>query len=380
MLFDARVHEPLLEGAWRPADVEAEIRAIAREAEDALPGSDWWPVHPLDFEEGDPAVWHGIYMGAAGVVWALDHLARAGLHEPRLDYARLAGEVLESYLSRPEFDGPLSSVWNGEGGIALLAWLLAPTAALADRLAELLVVPDSDTLELMWGSPGLLVLADAMLERTGAQRWASAWRALADYLMLRWGEHVPGFWTQRLYGSSREHIGPAHGMVGVVAALARRPELMPRDALLTRTSQALAATALHEDANWPPSLQERLEHCSGTIRSQWSHGAPGVVASMAALPREDQLDSLLLAGGELTWAAAHLARAGEAFRGPRRRPSRGRPAALRPRPIFALDRRPRYRCVPPPMHHRHLGDACPRQLVRHGARRPACFGRTAVFA
>jgi Lanthionine synthetase C-like protein len=156
------------------------------------------------------------------------------------------------------------------------------------------------------GSPGLLVLADAMLERTGAQRWASAWRALADYLMLRWGEHVPGFWTQRLYGSSREHIGPAHGMVGVVAALARRPELMPRDALLTRTSQALAATALHEDANWPPSLQERLEHRSGTIRTQWCHGAPGVVASMAALPREDQLDSLLLAGGELTWAAGPL--------------------------------------------------------------------------
>jgi hypothetical protein len=90
----------------------------SQHSEDALPGSDWWPVHPLDFQEGDPAVWHGIYMGAAGVVWALDHLARAGLHEPRLDYARPADEVLESYLSRPEFDGPLSSAWNGEGGIA----------------------------------------------------------------------------------------------------------------------------------------------------------------------------------------------------------------------------------------------------------------------
>jgi hypothetical protein len=168
-------------------------------------------------------VWHGIYMGAAGVVWALDYLARAGVHEPRLDYAALAGEVLDSYLSRPEFDGPLASLWIGEGGIALVAWLLAPTPGLAERMAKLVVVPEGDSLELMWGSPGLLLIADAMLERTAEQRWASAWRVLADHVLLRWGERVAGFWTQRLYGSNAEYIGPAHGMAGVVAALARRP-------------------------------------------------------------------------------------------------------------------------------------------------------------
>jgi len=42
--------------------------------------------------------------------------------------------------------------------------------ALADRLSELVVVdPDGDTLELLWGSPGLLLIADAMLERTGRE-------------------------------------------------------------------------------------------------------------------------------------------------------------------------------------------------------------------
>ena len=308
VLFDPRVHEPLLEGTWRVADVEAEIRTIAREAEDALPGGEWWPVHPLDVEEGDPAVWHGLYMGAAGVVWALDYLARVGLYEPRLDYAALAGRVLESYLKRPEFDDARASLWMGEAGIALLAWRLAPTPALADRLAELAVVPESDTLELMWGSPGLLIVADVMLTRTGDQRWASAWRELADQLMLRCGEHVPGFWTQDLYGSRDEYIGPAHGMAGIVAALARRPELMAFDVLVSATSQPVAASAVREGrhANWPPTLQERLVHHSGTIRTQWCHGAPGVVASLAALPREDQLDALLTAGGELTWTAGPL--------------------------------------------------------------------------
>jgi len=196
----------------------------------------------------------------------------------------------------------------GEAGIGLLAWRLRPTRALADRLAELAVVDDGETLELMWGSPGLLILADVMLTRTGDQRWASAWRALADHLLGRYGEHVPGFWTQRLYGSSDELIGPAHGMAGVVAALARRPELMPLDTLVVTTSEAVASTAVREGtlANWPPSLRDRLVHRTGTIRTQWCHGAPGVVASLAALPREERLDSLLTAGGELTWTAGPL--------------------------------------------------------------------------
>ena len=63
MLFDARAHEDLLEGAWRPAEVEAEIRTIARGAEEALRDRDWWPVHPLDAEDGDPDAFHGVYLG-----------------------------------------------------------------------------------------------------------------------------------------------------------------------------------------------------------------------------------------------------------------------------------------------------------------------------
>jgi hypothetical protein len=351
----------------------------------------------LDIEEGDPAVWHGLYMGAAGVVWALDYLARVGLHEPRLDYTALARHVMESYPKRPEFDDAGESVdrrsWDRSACLAVSADPRGrrPSGRTCRRLRE------SDTLELMWGSPGLLILADVMLTRTADQRWASASRALADHLMLRYGEHVPGFWTQRLYGSRGEHIGPAHGMAGIVAAPARRPELMPLDALASATSQALAASAVREGtlANWPPALQERLEHRSGTIRTQWCHGAPGVVASLAALPHEAQLDSLLTAGGELTWTAGplrkganlchgnqrerlrlsqalhphwrrDLARSCEAFRTPCQRPSCHRPAATRPRAILAVDRRSRHRCLSPPMHHRHFRNAEPGHLLTDG--------------
>ena len=192
--------------------------------------------------------------------------------------------MLESYLRRPEFDGPVPSLWMGEGGIALVAWLLAPAPALADRLAELASPrPTDDTLELMWGSPGLLLIADAMLERTGEERWAAAWSAIADRLMRRGASTSPDFWTQRLYGSSEEILGPAHGMAGVVAALARRPELLPHDAA-PRRAAALAATAIRQGdlANWPPAL-ERAARATATARSAPSGATarPAIVASTA---------------------------------------------------------------------------------------------------
>ena len=309
MLYDPHAHEPLRGEEWSRAAAEAEIRAIARAADEELRDGEWWPLHPLDDDGETPDAVHGIYLGAAGVLWALDQLARAGLHEPGHDYARLAAGALESYRRRPEFGGPVPSLWLGEGGIALVAWQLAPSPALADRLAELAVAaPEDDTLELLWGSPGLLAVADAMLERTGEPRWAAAWSAIAEDLLGRWGERVPHFWTQRLYGTEEELVGAGHGLAGVLAMLARRPELLPHDRLIPGAVAALSATAVREDglANWPPSVAEGLVHRTGTIRTQWCHGAPGVVTSLAALAAGAELDELLLEGGELTWTAGPL--------------------------------------------------------------------------
>jgi hypothetical protein len=303
VLFDPRAHEPVLEAPWDRGAIEDAIRAIAREADGALRDRAWWPIHPLDAEPGDPEVFHGVYLGAAGVVWALDRLARAGLHEPGHDYSRLATDVLDGYERRPEF-GLQPSLWLGLSGIALVAWLLAPSAELADRLEALVTAElQPDTLELLWGSPGLLFVADALLERTGEPRWSAAWSALAERLLEAQGEN--GLWTQDLYGKVEEIIGAGHGTAGIVAGLSRRPDLLPPLRIDTR---AFVTTAVREGAhaNWSPALHEALVHRTGTIRVQWCHGAPGIVTSLAALPSEDELDELLLAGGELTWAAGPL--------------------------------------------------------------------------
>jgi hypothetical protein len=285
VLYDPNVHEQLIDRAWTPAAIEAEIRAIVRDTYDAL-GDDWWPVHPLDQLEDDPDVFHGVYLGAAGVLTALEEI-----DEPRPD---LAQRLLESYHARPDFPDQRTSLFLGEAGILLYAVRHRPK--LADRLFELATVPEDETFELMWGSPGGLLVAAAMLGED--PRWAKRWDELADHLLAHRGEN--GFWTQRLYGEVLEYLGPAHGMVGVVAALARRRTV--------DVTEALARTAVREGphANWPPVRNEALVHRSGTIRTQWCHGAPGVVSSLATLPPDDRLDELLIAGGELAWAAGPL--------------------------------------------------------------------------
>ena len=58
-------------------------------------------------------------------------------------------------------------------------------------------------------------------------------------------------------------------------------------------------------AQWPAALEEAER--ADKIRTQWCHGAPGIVASLGALaPADDALTDLLVAGGELTWVAGPL--------------------------------------------------------------------------
>ena len=79
-MFSPAAHEPVVDAAWDPCAIKAAIRVIGRDADAALRGVALWPVHPLYAEPGDPDLFHGVYMSAAGVLLALALLAEAGLH------------------------------------------------------------------------------------------------------------------------------------------------------------------------------------------------------------------------------------------------------------------------------------------------------------
>jgi hypothetical protein len=305
MLFEPHAHERLIEDGWDPDRVCAAIRDIAEDAEGSF--DDGWPTHPLDIDEesDEKRRFRTVYLGGAGVVQALDSLQRRGLVELRREYV--------SYLERsyePDFPDAdhERSLWMGETGIRLVLHRLSPSTENADRLAELIAGNvEDERREVMWGSPGTMLAASAMYELTGEGRWVDLWRESAAWLSAEWDPQT-GLWTQRLNGLVEQFIGPAHGFAGCVLALSRDAD----DEVHRRAAETTARYAVEADglANWPPLAGMRLDaNRDGQIRTQWCHGAPGVVASLArCAPDDDEHGRFLRAGGELTWRAGPLSK------------------------------------------------------------------------
>ncbi len=308
-LVDPDAHEPLTETVWDAERARAAIAAIASETELAFDADELWPTHALDDDPDEPQLRAvgSLYLGAAGVIWALQELRRSGHVELRRDWADVATTLPERYRGEPDFpeEGVVPSLWMGEAGILLVAHTLAPAAWQEDQLLDAVRRNvDNPTLELMWGSPGTMLAAQVMLERTQEERWRAAWNSSADLLWEEWRDDL---WEQDLYGRRMHVFGPAHGFAGNVYVLgrgnlldaARRPEL-ERRATVTLERHGLRSDRF---AQWPPSLEpSRVPR-----RTQWCHGAPGIVASLASLAPDDEgLTELLVAGGELTWQAGPL--------------------------------------------------------------------------
>lgn len=197
MLFTPAKHEPLTDRAWDETWVRVRIEEIAGEAEAAVDDDGLWPVHPLDDDPEYPAR-SGVYMGAAGIVWALHRLGR--------DRPDLIRHRHERYLERPDWPGVVPGYLFGETGILLVSYLLEPADETAAELARAIAANrDSETNELLWGSPGTMLAALAMHRVTGEERWAQLWAASADELWARWTPTEDGthLWTQQLYGRSR---------------------------------------------------------------------------------------------------------------------------------------------------------------------------------
>jgi hypothetical protein len=278
-------HEPLAAAEWDESRAEEAIRTIVANAEASFDG-ERWPWHPRDGEDDEDPT--SIYLGSAGMIWALHELDSPGWNDA-------AVALLDRYRARPDFGEMASaaSYWMGECGIALVAFRLTGDAGLAERVHELVLESlDSATNEVMWGTPGTMLVAEAMLAWTGEPRWDEAWQTSAERVLA--ARDDDGLWTQRLYGHVLRFLGPAHGYAGNMRALANRgraPE--PAD---------LEPYVFREDglANWMPTVGARPDE----IRVQWCHGAPGMVATLG-----DLLDlELAVAGGELTWHAGPLAK------------------------------------------------------------------------
>jgi lantibiotic modifying enzyme len=311
-LYKPEAFEPLTDTPWNEAHVADGIQAIVEAADAAFDETEFWPAGEWERWQ-TPLPLKSLYVGAAGVVWALHALRSRGRTDGRLDLANAIAHTHEAWMTAPDLmrDTALPStaeaaLLTGESGILMTAWLIEPTPERADRLHDRIRENAwNEAIEVMWGAPGTILAAAELYRRTGEERWADAWQESARNLLE--SREADGLWRSSLYGELRRSLTPPHGVVGNVHALLDGGELLDstqQETLQTETNDLLRRTAVVENglASWPSQADRSLLGPDGEIRLQWCAGAPGIVIAAAPYLDED----LLLAGAELVWqAGAH---------------------------------------------------------------------------
>jgi hypothetical protein len=312
-MIDSARHIPMASLTWDAAEAQRAIDEIVEDASAGCEETRFWSAHPQDdgAKDGDTS----LYLGAAGVIWALNNLSRTGatredrpfvgFRDRLVEAARLQRAALGNY-------GRHASLHFGDFPALLVAMRLQPDEATADAIHAR--ASDNNALpvrELMWGLPGSMLACIFMDMMTGEARWRSLFATQAVRLLEELEETDLGpLWTQDLYGSRKRYLGPVHGFASNMVPLLRgwtwldeRQHARVADAV----PRTLAANAIKSElgVQWQPvaGLSEpprRCQHC---------HGAPGMVTTFADAPfSTPELEELLLGGGELTWNAGPLAK------------------------------------------------------------------------
>jgi hypothetical protein len=325
MLFEPHRHEPLCSAAWDAAQVRAGLRAVVLEIEQQRRHDGRWPLHPDDDEGDEPGTgFKALYLGRAGVLWALWSLQRRGAValqmalETELDFAQAIAEAEAGWRADPDFGRRELSLFVGLAGLLWARWQITGSPGAADALHE--AVRDNlnhPSQEPFWGAPGSLLVAQALAQSTGETRWHALFVAGAEALWQGWVFDEAAqchLWTQQLQGKSVQYLGAGHGFAGCVQPLllgAARLDAGRRAQLYERCEATLAALARHEGGavNWPPGTYKPRPD-GPQMLMQWCHGAPGIVNALAAYPRglSPRVDALLEGAGLAIWQAGPLAK------------------------------------------------------------------------
>jgi hypothetical protein len=319
MLFEPDRHEALGVRDWDAAATREAIRAIVEDIESHCSGDLRWPLHPLD-EDGDAprTGFKSLYLGSAGVHWALAYLQRAGAVDLSLDPSAGLRQAHADYLAYPDTGTVVPSYFLGEAGILLALWRLTGSAATADRLfASVETNIGNPTNEALWAAPGTMVAAWHLWEATVEERWRGLFLANVEQVWRTWTYDERAqchLWTQDLYGQVVQYLGAGHGFAGNAYPLLKGAALLDadrREVLYDRCVATLRAFAQFEgDAvNWPPGT---FAPRPGRPRMlmQWCHGAPGIVTALADFPRGRAvaMDAMLVGAGHAIWRAGPLAK------------------------------------------------------------------------
>jgi hypothetical protein len=311
MLEQAR-YVPLRSLPWSEKEATSAIEEIVSDALAHFDAERFWPAHPLDDGVSDGHT--SLYYGATGVIWGIDYLGRMGVTKTRFDFRPILPRLLAA--NQAEFASydyaAHGSLLFGDLGAALVVMRVAPTPAIADLVyARADANTSLPVRELMWGTAGSMLACVHMAAMTTESRWRTLFATQAARLLAGLEETDNGpLWTQELYGQHVRYLGTVHGYAGNMAALMRGWAWLADDQrarIVEVVPRTLAATAWRSElgATW----DSRAGRDKSPVLCQYCHGAPGMVTTFADAPfTSAELESLLLAGAEFTWAAGPLAK------------------------------------------------------------------------
>ena len=306
-------HVPLRLEPWNQGEAVQAIDEIVGDALAHFGGDQFWPAHPLDGGKNDGH--SSIYVGAAGVIWALEYLKRVGTTKANFEFRPYLLQLLERTkreMATYEDYANNGSLLFGDMGTALLIMRLEPSSTLADlihtRAAANTHLPIR---ELMWGMPGSMLACLSMSEITGEARWQAIYKTQAERLIADLQETPDGpIWEQDLYDQHLKYLGPVHGYAGNMVPLLRGWEWLAehqRARIADAVPRTLSKNAWRTDIG--TSWRATVGHDKPPRLCQYCHGAPGMVATFADAPFESpEFETLLVEGGQFSWAAGPLAK------------------------------------------------------------------------
>ena len=318
-LFAPDRHEPLGGDSWDETRAHAAIVEIVRDAEQARTGAAQWPVHPFDADGDVPATgFKSVYLGSAGLLWALWYLQRRGAVRLTVDPGQAIGAACDAYAAAPDTGERVPSYFLGEVGLLLVRGRLTGWNRVADDLyAAIRSNVSNPTNEALWAAPGTMLAAWRLWEATREDRWRDLFLENVEQVWRTWlfdeGRQCY-LWTQDMYGRTTQYLGAGHGFAGNVYPLLTGAALLDaerREALYERCVTTLRATAAVDGdaANWRPSTGAPRPGRAAFLM-QWCHGAPGIVTALGPYPvhRSTEMEALLLAAGNAVWNAGPLSK------------------------------------------------------------------------
>jgi lantibiotic modifying enzyme len=258
-----------------------------------------------------------LYMGMAGVIWALEYLGGEHLIKTDLDFAALLEEQLSAnekeFKNAPHPDN--ASYLFGELPILLLQFKSSRDDRIADKIFRSIKKNNTQPVrELMWGSAGSMLCANFMYQWTLEDRWKEAFLFQAERMLNDWQriESVGYLWSPDSYGGRRKYLGPVHGFAGNIIPFIEGNDLVGParyEDICTKVVEPVINTATSDErhANWVAVFEES-DRTKAPQLVQHCHGAPGIVTAFSKLPMgiDTRFDQLLEKGGELTWHAGPL--------------------------------------------------------------------------